>query len=423
MTLSRTARFLILFLLLAAAAFVWVNFFLQDRAADTTDPVASDQPAPIQAGVQPAEGSTDAAPTVAGDTAAPTRSSVAPVETSTEGATEAPLVGSDAVPTVVAPTAQAPVERELVVAELPFLVTEPPVVEAAADGADDGSDVLRPQTRRASINPFSPVLVQVPAAPATPVAAAAAPPTDEPNIEVVAVEVPGAPTIAQLPREEIVETVVAPTPRPLAPPSPTAQNLPRQLPSGTLPVAPDILQSARVVPIVEDPIVEAQPDTPETPAETPTETPTVLRPQPGDVTAAAAIREPNDTLAADLDGAGIDASSAAGSLPGLLGPAEIVASEEPVDTTATIPTTTVPLAAGADLLSRYLRDNGFTFTGSVLGPVSVGVFTSPLYTAPVVVSLGQQLPDTDIVLTDLRGQQAEFTLEDSTQVLTLDLRR
>ncbi|MEJ2358691.1 MAG: hypothetical protein P8Y13_11530, partial [Deinococcales bacterium] len=63
------------------------------------------------------------------------------------------------------------------------------------------------------------------------------------------------------------------------------------------------------------------------------------------------------------------------------------------------------------------------FTGPVLGPVSVGVFRSSQYQMPVVVSLGQDLPDTKITLTDLRGHEAVFTLNDSTQSLSLDLRR
>ncbi len=70
-----------------------------------------------------------------------------------------------------------------------------------------------------------------------------------------------------------------------------------------------------------------------------------------------------------------------------------------------------------------MRDENFSFTGSVLGPVSVGVFRSDLDNVPLVVALGQTLPDTDIVLTDLRGQQAELRLGDITQILTLDIRR
>jgi len=82
-----------------------------------------------------------------------------------------------------------------------------------------------------------------------------------------------------------------------------------------------------------------------------------------------------------------------------------------------------PLQAGTDSLSRYLRDHNVRFTGTVLGPVSVGVFRSDQYTAPVVVSLGQDLPQTKITLTDLRGHEAVFSYQEATQSLSLDLRR
>jgi len=59
----------------------------------------------------------------------------------------------------------------------------------------------------------------------------------------------------------------------------------------------------------------------------------------------------------------------------------------------------------------------------VLGPLSVGVFRSNVYNQPVVLTLGQTLPETEILLADLRGYEAKFSLGDSTQTLSLDLRR
>mgnify|MGYP002621472629 CR=1 FL=1 len=91
--------------------------------------------------------------------------------------------------------------------------------------------------------------------------------------------------------------------------------------------------------------------------------------------------------------------------------------------TRVMPSDADPLVAGVTPLSRHLRDNDVTFTGMVLGPVSHGVFRSINQPRPMVVAIGQELPDTQIVLTDLRGQEAEFTLADATQSLTLDLRR
>lgn len=81
-----------------------------------------------------------------------------------------------------------------------------------------------------------------------------------------------------------------------------------------------------------------------------------------------------------------------------------------------------PLAAGSSSLSLYLRDQEVTFTGSVLGPVSVGIFRSANAAAPFLVPLGQSIPDTDIVLTDLTGQQAELTQGDTSQLLILNRR-
>ena len=407
MMLSRTTRFVILLFLLAAATFVWVNYLLE--GTDTPDPItegAQPMMAMLQVEVQP-----DATDTATPSEGTETVTGDAPVVIAVE-----PAVTPE-VPTVTAQGMQTIAERELEVAQFPFLVTEPPVITTAAVG-NDGDAVLRPQARRASINPFSPVLAVAPVAPATPVAGVA-PPATQPNIEVVAVEVsvPGAPTLPGVQREPVVETVVAPTPRPLAPPSPLAQGLPRQLPSGTLPITPDILQTTRVPPpVVEiEPVVEIDPEVESVVVE-----PEVVRPQPQVIAAAAMIREPNDTVLADLEAVGTTPNSGA-AVPGLLGLAVVEAEPEPV--AVVTPVATVPLAAGTDLLSRYLRDNSFSFTGTVRSSISVGVFTSPLHTTPVVVSLGQTLPDTDIVLTDLRGQQAEFTLGDMTQVLTLNLGR
>jgi hypothetical protein len=51
------------------------------------------------------------------------------------------------------------------------------------------------------------------------------------------------------------------------------------------------------------------------------------------------------------------------------------------------------------------------------------VFRSNLYQQPAVVMLGQTLPDSEILLSDLRGYEARFTLGQNTQVLSLDTRR
>jgi len=59
----------------------------------------------------------------------------------------------------------------------------------------------------------------------------------------------------------------------------------------------------------------------------------------------------------------------------------------------------------------------------VTGSIGVGVFRSSDASNPIVLALGQTLPDSDITLTQIGGQTAAFTLGDTTHVLTLDLRR
>ncbi len=373
MTLSRTARILIALLLLSAAAFFWVNFFQRE-------------PGPVQAvpaPVAPVEAAAQGAPTVA-----PEGGDAGPASASQPDAT------GDGSPSVVVPSTPEVATRDLVVSDLPFLVTEPPAqTNDATGGAANANAASRPQNaQRMSVNPFSPILVQAPpAAPQASAPAQSAPP------QVVQVETPsqpaavsgtGAPAAAQ-------QSVRAPAPRPIAPPSTQTAALPRQLPSGTLSSTPDILRTARTQP-----------------RET----------APTGLGRLAAVREPE---AAPLDG-GLAAAQgvtegAPSSVPVPMGPAQTVVAE--AGTQPAGGSVAAPLQAGTSPLSRYLRDHNVRFTGTVLGPVSVGVFRSALYTTPVVLSLGQNLPDTHIVLTDLRGHEASFTMDDSTQTISLDLRR
>jgi len=362
-TLSRTARILIALLLVAAAAFVWINFFAE---TPDTPPLAGPT---VEAPQAPAEGDAVDGATVDGGPA-----------DDAEGA-DAIVDGDEAgPPTVVTGPDVDVVGRDVVVAELPFLITEPPAApetaETEAEGAAEGA--ARPGFgARASVNPFSPIVVQEPAQ-------AAAPPAQPASPEVVEVEVPGAPPVEDT--QAVAPTPRAPAPAALAPASPRTASLPRALPGGTLPVAPDVLTTSR-----SEPRQVAPPDLP----------------------VRAAIREPsapNETPTLRPMGAALADGTAQ---PSPLGPGEVAA--------AGIPDR--PLVSGADTLSQYLRDRNVAFTGSVVGSVGVGVFRLGGSTTPIVLALGQPLPDTDIVLTDLRGQAAQFTLGDTTHVLNLDLRR
>lgn len=440
MTLSRTARILIAALLVAAAAFFWVNFFNRDplpapratqpsgvvtplagnqtgnqaggvnvpdrAAADgqvpgvviTTDPAAS-----AAAGAANAAAANDAAATVAG-----AADGAVAADAGQASADTAPIV-VDTAPPVIVTGAPTVVTRDLVVEDLPFLVTSPPSAAAAqTDAAAAGA--ARPEaSQRSNINPFSPIVVQAP--PSLPVQDFVADaPASEPVIDIVT-DANGEPvtTAAQSDAapaasgnnaaasgqvaggQQPAAVVRAPAPRAVAPATSTVSSLPRPIPSGTLPTTPEILRDART--------------------QTSTATPTLP-----DVGTLAALRVPDENQPLEL-------ATAAGEIPtdGVVTP-ELIGPSRP-DTSASSGGPAVPLAVGADLLSRYLRDNNVMFTGTVLGPLSVGVFRSNLYGNPVVLTLGQTLPDTDILLTDLRGYEARFSLGDRTQTLALDLRR
>jgi len=432
MALSRTARILIAVLLVAAAAFFWVNFFNQDLAAPATTTadvpvpgagvlangaagVATPSSTPSDAGAADAatDAATDASTPAAGD-AAPEGVAVAP-DTSAPGSDASDVAATPAAPVVAQPADQAAgveapvvvaetpsvVTRDLVVTDLPFLVTQPPALDAQAATEDAEAGATRPQAAvRTSVNPFSPIVVQAPAAARPTVAEATPVPESQPVItevtssgtepqptQAASSSTPANPVVATAP----AEPVRAPAPRTTAPAPAAAASLPRPLPSGTLPVTPEILREARTQPTV--------------PA------------GPADLGEVVAVRLPGSEPSAALptvSGDGEEPQAAA--TPDVLGPGRAT---EP---TAKDPPA-LPLVVGVDQLSRYLRDNDVRFTGTVLGPLSVGVFRSNIYSQPVVLTLGQTLPETDILLADLRGYEAKFSLGNSTQTLSLDLRR
>lgn len=414
MALSRTARILIAILLLAAAAFFWVNFFYQSRLAEAPaqDPVTATPAAPsagTTAEGEATEGEAAPADDVAADDTAAEDGDAAPASAEVD-----PDVAADpdaivvAEPEVVAIDPAIAVTRDIVIADLPFLVTEPQaaVEEAEPEPEEEAATGVTVPTR-ATINPFSPVVVRTPPAPARDVPAATAPAGD------VAVEVP---VPAGPPPAPVRQP--APTPRAVTPGAPSA-SLSRDLPSGAvLSSAPALLRQPRVgtvadrvdlpaitviaVPDPEPAVIDA-PSAPRPPA------PSVDLEPVGPIAEPAAVTEPGPDVSVATDEPAASDDPAASGEPAAEGTGAVAAE--------------APLAAGSTGLARFLRDNDYAFTGSVLGPVSVGVFRSNLDAAPIVVSLGQTLPNTEIVLTDLRGMQAELTLGQTTQILTLDLRR
>ncbi len=394
MTLSRTARILIALLLVAAAAFFWVNFFNQpDSAAPLAQPTtipgaAASDAATTAPTVNPLSGSTAAAGASAQEGDAPASAAAA-----TSEAGQAPAAAPAAAPAVVTPPTV--VLRDLVVDDLPFLVTTPPVPEAAAED-EAATDATRAVAGlRGTINPFSPVLVQAPPAEPTQVVAAAQP-SAEPDVVIVNSDgqppVAGSSTASTGASTTVGTRVQAPAPRAVAPAPTRASDLPRPLPSGTLPVTPDILRDARTA--------ASSPSGPQSLAEVAA----VKVPEPSAASALPAVRPETATVSP----AGL----------GVLGPGQPTAESVKASGSSGL-----PLVVGADQLSRYLRDNDVRFTGTALGPLSVGVFRAKQFDQPMVLTLGQTLPNTEIVLADLRGYEAKFSLGDNTQVLSLDIRR
>lgn len=326
-----------------------------------------------------------------------------------------PLVAEDEEPvstdnTLGVAQPQPVAARDVEIAELPFLVTEPPApADEGVDEAEGGLELSRPRSGlRVTVNPFSPLVL----APQETTVTASAPPPTTPGV--VNVPIPDGPTrlgtstspnlplppagpgvSAGIRPDTDLSDISTPVPRPLTPQPLQASNLPRPLPGGTLSATPDILRTTRAAP--------AAPANPLGGATL------------GDV---AALRLPGRS------GATVTFDEAPP--PALADTASSNTETSPLPVgnrrTRAPANTNDPLMAGATELSRYLRDNNFQFTGSVIGPVGVGVFRSSLTAAPTTVVLGQALQGTNIVLTSLKGKQAEFTQDDEKQVLTLDLR-
>ncbi len=375
----------------------------QDATVATTDAALVDVPN--------LEGSTPAAGVAPDGTTPVDIAAVSPdgsVAVTTPGAVT-PTVEATAVAAVTPSVAAAPiVARDVQLAELPFLVTEAPVApveEASADAAT--AETTRPGEQRATVNPFSPIVL-------APVEASVAQVGDVapvPNNDLQVVDVPSDPGQITVVGDELAtgvneitaEPLIAEGPLPEAVlPAPAVASLPRPLPMATTPVSPDILRNMSSTPASTSGALLSDPEATQL-----VEVPAAIR-EPAQVT-------PSTPATLSASAASVDS-----------GEVEL----EPVGSMASSATSAesagangAPLYAGASPLSTYLRNNAVTFTGYAIGPVSVGIFRSNLSANPVVVTLGQSLPETEFVLTNLQGKEAEFSYGQEKQTLTLDLRR
>ncbi|MGL4608692.1 MAG: hypothetical protein ACRCYY_03260 [Trueperaceae bacterium] len=366
--ISREAKILFGLLFLAAAALIWVNLFINRE--QSFGGLFGNPPEATLAPSSPNESPDVVAPTAAIESAE--AALTASADTTLADAT--PVV----TPTVVAvaPTAA----RDVQLAELPFLVTEAPVspTSATAEEVTATARATRPGEQRATINPFSPIVL-------APVET-----TQVANNNLVEVAIPDEPAGISTVDADLangvrpVEDSVAEGPLPEAVlPKPTVASLPRALPGIGSPVTPDLLRNMSRSPVAGT--IGASSNTGVT----------VTIREPGQVTPT--VRSTLSASAENTDDMELEPLGSVGA-----------GSADGVNTSS---------------LSSYLRNNEVRFTGYAVGPVSVGIFRSKMSSNPINLIIGQPLPETEFVLTSLQGKEAEFSDGQEKQLLTLDLRR
>lgn len=283
----------------------------------------------------------------------------------------------------------------------PFRVAEPPVVTAAATTPSAPSVV---PTRPPVVNPGSGVL-PIPTIPNTPAATSA---STTSRIQNVAGG--GLPPVAIRPGGTVPvrpPTIAGATPFPSTP----APSIPATTPATTTPTVvgqPTTTPSVPTAPIVvppttSAPTVAALPTTPVRPpvrVPVPTLTAPVVATLPS---APSEATEDETTATVNPD------------VPAVI--AELETPEVPAEPTSTA---TTPTPAAPNPLETYVAAQGLTYNAVVLGPVNTGIFQTK--SGYVVVSLGEKLPDSDIVLKDVSATTVTLTLGDQQKTLELDKR-
>ncbi len=314
----------------------------------------------------------------------------------------------------VTPVLPPRIANEIEVLELPFLVTQPP----AAQSEEDALSTSRGVVQRSSVNPFTPMVVAA-APPAPPVRSVPPQPQTAVSTSRPIATPPRVDNTTASPTQLSPE-VLPPIPRPVTPPSSqaTLSRLPQALPNGTLPVTPELLARP-----TRPAMVSVSADNTSTPSEV-------------DITQIVAVHTPSTmsantpTSTASSESSTIPPSSVS-SLPAASTTPPSSSEEAEVESLAPISLSTAlsrssdqtqtSVLSGITALSRYLRDTNLSFTGAVLGPVSLAVFNANEQSFSV--QLGQNLPDTDIILTNIKNHEVELTQGNESQILILDLRR
>ncbi len=439
----------------------------------------------------------------------------------------APLTNNSQAVAAVSPNlnnAVATTAREIIIVDLPFLITEAPVEEILT-GAVSEENAIQNRALRATVNPFSPILIEVDkdkknVTASTPVQTVSGQsrPTNSTPIVGNRAGSNNANGNAFTPPAKLIES--APL-RTVTPAPALANNLPRTLATGTLNVTPGILRNQNVVPPLASEVAaaekaaairlaeqeaaqaeadalfaEAEADRKAAEAEAAQTRANAIAKTEAEAAQAEADRKAAEAqasveAAAAANAAKLEASKkleearlaaieannpslrmpknntsnlsiagsvalapSSGTLPNILSTGRdaqnipITVAEQSTNPITNEPIVTVvdnsqnaegangtdsqnaltppiiedgPIEVGGSDLSRYLRDNNYQYTGSVRGVVSVGMFRTSVQA--ITITLGQTIPKTDIVLTDLQNNQAEFTQGQDKVILNLDLRR
>jgi len=391
MTLSRTARILLALLLLSAAAFVWFTF-LEQRGSVANGPANSDTPPNDVAVAPPPSASTPA-----------TSPSEAEATDAARTMDAADVMGATTLPT-------SPVDTDAETVD-----TAPGAPDTAAIGESNGS----PEASGSDAAPGATTSVTV----APSVTEVASTPTTRPLGDVEVLTLPLLPeSEAEMPEQaadvgtsdqNAVHTFnpFAPVGTTLGIVSEETNGEPSDVTLGAVPVPTAVLPS---------PTVRTRTLTP-LPSGTLRSTPDLLRDRRADPGVAPPSNLANRAILSVPASTGFATSSTRTAAPG--SPLGTTLVPLPPGAVAPDETAEAERSLGNDPVARYLQERNVRFTGVVTGSIGVGVFRSSDASNPIVLALGQTLPDSDITLTQIGGQTAAFTLGDTTHVLTLDLRR
>ncbi len=365
---------------------------------------------------------------------APTSATAASAAPSTPTAGTAPAT----TPTTPAPTGAATpegsVERPKRAAEpqqIPFLTTTPP----AQPKAQAPKPVQTGNLNAALPNPFRPFSVEnsgadtavtppnigaIPA-PIVPGAGMASAPTVRPGGFQPGSAQPGIGAPIALPS---IGVNAAPFPMPTVPGAPRVVPVPRGAP-GALAGTPSTSGAGTAPPAAPVPIPAPAPVKPPVPAlRAPSVTPALSTPAN---LASSAVTSSNPAATPPTSGAGAPSAATPGTgavQPSLAAPA-LVAELGTTPATpgapaqAAAPETPTPLAA-PDPLSAYIAGRDLSYNAVVLGPVNTGIFQTK--SGYVVVSIGQKLPDSNIVVRDITASAVTLALGNSQKTLELDKR-